>query len=99
MEAKQMEQLVLDCQCGTTAHKIIMVRDDWDGQPELTIYVQLHQYRQWYKRVWWSLKWIFNGAVPYGHWDCTLLDRNHALKVRNMVEEYLVDTAPKGYAE
>lgn len=93
--AMSTKQVILDCDCYTTSHKVIVTRDDWDDEPQLVLYVQMNQWRAWWKRAWWAFKWIFGKAAPYGHWDTTLLGREQALKLKELVDEYVVHTEPK----
>lgn len=90
--AMSTKQIILDCDCYTTAHKVIVTRDDWDDHPQLVLYVQMNQWRPWWKRVWFALKWVFGGATPYGHWDTTLVSRESAWELKQLVDQYLVDT-------
>lgn len=89
----KLKQLILKCECRSQDHWLVVERDDWNGQPNIAVYTQLHHWAAWYKRLWWAVKYAFGKAQPYGHWDSTLLDRQSAIEMREFLDEYLNDYA------
>jgi hypothetical protein len=90
------DKLVLDCDCAAAHHQVVAKLTDWgSGDVDLTLYVQLHQWRPWWKRVYCATKWVFGGMVPWGHWDSTTLRTEDAAKWRDMLVAYLDAAPPK----
>lgn len=62
------EYLYLECYCGNDNHLAKFQRDR--EYNELTLSVQLNQYRGFWKRVWVAIKYVLKIEPKYGHWDC-----------------------------
>lgn len=74
MEDNGIKTSFFQCECRSHEHTIqVSVCDDPDW-PSLTVSVQLHQFRNFWKRVWLAIKYVFGFTPAYGHWDTTLVD-------------------------
>ncbi len=75
-----------ECRCGSSEHTLRFVLDKEDGELHTEVY--LNQWRPLWKRVWVGIKYIFNYKSKYGHWDCWILTREDAKRLRYMCIEF-----------
>lgn len=83
------EELLL-CQCGDPDHQLIVFSDVQDEIP--TVYVSIHLVpeRNFFKRLWRGLKYVFfNKRSIYGDFDEIILRPSDAWKLQNVVNELL----------
>lgn len=76
-----------DCTCGSNEHTLKFTLEKEDG--ELYTSVFLNQYRGFFKRLWIGIKYVFGYKCEYGHWDCWILDRDDAERLRDMCNEFI----------
>ncbi len=76
-----------DCTCGSTEHTLRFTLDK--AENELHTDVFLNQYRPIWQRVWTGLKYIFGYKCKYGHWDCWVLNKSDAARLRNMLDDFI----------
>jgi len=72
----------IECQCDSAEHVLRFVIDN--EEDEVYLEVQLSQYRNFLKRIWVAIKYIFGYTCKYGHWDVTLIkneDRDRIIKI------------------
>jgi hypothetical protein len=55
---------------------------------EIYVEVFLNDYLPWYSRVWRALQYVFGYKCKYGHWDCTIIDREGVKKLREIFDEF-----------
>lgn len=81
-----------DCSCDTAEHTLRMTYflDDFGNMEEDEIYAEIHlsKYGFW-RRVWKALKYVFGYKCRYGHWDCWILKRTDAERLKALIERYL----------
>ena len=58
-----------DCKCSSPEHTLRFVYDEDD----IYIEIYLRQYRNFFKRIWIAIKYIFGYKCQYGDWDCFIL--------------------------
>ena len=81
------EMLHSTCSCYSTEHTLRWSYDT--SEKEFYTEVFLNQYRSFFKRVWIAVKYVFGYKCRYGHWDCTLLNENEAIKLRDFIDKNL----------
>ena len=88
-----MKPQYFECACHSTEHTLRFVWDD----SENTIYTEvfLHQYRNFFKRIWVALRYVFGYKCRYGHWDCFLLNPEDAARLKAMTEK--VESSHRGF--
>lgn len=80
------EELLL-CQCGDPSHQLIIFYDDKQEVPTVYVTVHLSPNRNFLKRLWRGIKYIFfNKRSIYGDFDEIILRPNDADKLRRAVE-------------
>ena len=83
--------LYLECSCLASEHVVkfcYFVGDELDP-PEITIEVQMHQYRSFFRRVVEAIRYIFNISTHYSHWDTTIIDPEDAATLRSYLTKYI----------
>lgn len=83
---KSFDNSYIICSCGTPEHLVILTYDKIEK--DIYIQTQLHQYRSFFKRIVTAFKYIFNYTSKYGHWDCTLIDKEQANKIYHFFNRY-----------
>lgn len=80
------EELLL-CQCGDPSHQLIIFYDDEQEVPTVYVTVHLSPNRNFFKRLWRGIKYIFfNKRSIYGDFDEIILRPNDVDKLRRAVE-------------
>lgn len=83
----------LECDCSTIDHllRITLSEPTREDPDDVDLYteVQLNSYHPWYQRIWLAIRYVFNDAPKYGHWDCFLFNKETALAVRELIDRYL----------
>lgn len=68
------------CDCQSPEHTLRFMYDE--EEKELYTEVYLNQYRSFFKRVYVAIKYIFGYTSKYGHWDCTMISKPKADKLK-----------------
>lgn len=81
-----METHYSECSCSSDEHTIRWQR--WraefineDIDQEIFCSVYLKQYKGFFQRVWYGIKYMFGYQSKYGAFDCTILDKEEAQKL------------------
>lgn len=83
---KMHEELLL-CQCGDPAHQLIMFYDDTPHAPCVYVSVHLTPERNFFKRLWRGIKYIFfNKRSIYGDFDEIVLRPSDAEKIQEAAD-------------
>lgn len=79
-----------DCSCYSADHTIRYTYVPELDPSDSTLYVdvQLNQWRNWFKRVWVAIKYVFGYKCKYGHWDCALITKEDAKRLIKLLEKY-----------
>jgi hypothetical protein len=79
------EELML-CQCGDPAHQLILFYDDEPQSPAVYVSVHLSPERNFFKRLWRGLKYIFSKKRSiYGDFDEIILRPEDSYKLEKAV--------------
>lgn len=74
------------CQCGDPSHQLIIFYDDDEISPRVYICVHLVNETNFFKRLWYGLKYIFsNKRSIYGDFDEIILKPEDADKLQRAV--------------
>lgn len=76
-----------ECDCGSVEHTLRFVLDKDDKQIHTEIY--LNQYRSWLMRIWVGIRYIFGYKCKCGEWDCWMLSKDDAIRLRDMCNEII----------
>lgn len=68
------------CSCNSSEHTLRFIYDK--EEDELYTEVQLSQHKSIIKRIVAAVKYIFGHTSKYGVWDCTIVDKSEAAKLR-----------------
>lgn len=82
------------CKCISPDHLVQFVFDK--EFKEVFISVQLRPDNNIFRRVWAAIKYIFGYTSRYGHWDCTLLDKENTEALYNWIGEHLKEMESDG---
>lgn len=85
MEILPLEAQFFDCECHSPEHTLRFAWDDEDNQIYTEVY--LSQYRNFFKRLWVALKYVFGYRCKYGHWDCFLMQSKDAERLRALLDK------------
>lgn len=60
-----------ECTCGASEHTLRFTYSEGDGMFPSTLYTEiyLHNYKRFWKRLWYGIKYIFGYKCKYGAWD------------------------------
>ena len=83
-----MKTQYYECACFSSNHTIRFVIDDDKEDPALYLEVQLIQYRNFFKRIWTAIRYIFGYRSAYGHWDCWSLDERDTEGLINLLQQH-----------
>ena len=83
------EELFLSCDCFSDEHILRYTYYQDDEWEELYTHIALHQYRNFWKRLWTGIKYIFGYESRYGHWDCVSLTKKDAIRLRDFLNSFL----------
>lgn len=84
---ERMHEEILLCQCGDPAHQLIMFYDDTPHAPCVYVSVHLAPERNFFKRLWRGIKYIFfNKRSIYGDFDEIILRPQDAEKVQEAAD-------------
>jgi hypothetical protein len=84
---ERMHEEILLCQCGDPAHQLIMFYDDTPDAPCVYVSVHLAPERNFFKRLWRGIKYIFfNKRSIYGDFDEIVLRPEDAEKVQEAAD-------------
>jgi hypothetical protein len=67
------DKLYVDCACHSPEHLIKFTR--FEDEEEVSVYVLLVDYDNFFKRAWKGLKYIFGYKCRYGHFDEIILNK------------------------
>lgn len=76
-----------ECACFSDEHLLKFHLDDEDNT--LTASIFLNQWRSWYGRIWIAIKYLFGYKSKYGDWDCWLLRKEDAERLKGMLIDYI----------
>ena len=54
---------------------------------ELTLSISLFQFNNFFKRIWIALKYIFNQANRYGHYDCVIINQDDKERLLSVINQ------------
>jgi len=77
-----------ECSCGSSEHTIRFILDK--DENELYTEIYLNQWRPLWKRILVGIKYIFGYKCKYGEWDCWILNQDDVLRLKNMLDEFLI---------
>lgn len=76
----------LECACDSTEHVLRFTLDRESDEIYTDVY--LNPWLPWHKRAWRALRYVFGYRCKYGHWDCTIINREGAKKLRAILDEF-----------
>jgi len=83
----EVEVDYLECRCFDCDHLLRISYDS--GYNELCIETQLYQYQSFWKRLLSAFKYLFKKYPKGSHWDCTVLDKEKAEKLKILCDKVL----------
>jgi hypothetical protein len=78
-----------ECSCSDEAHVLRFSWHPWDEDKDLYTSVFLNQWHGFFWRCWLAVKYVFGYTCPFGHWDCWILRKEDALRLRGMIDDYI----------
>lgn len=84
-----MENHFVVCACSSSEHTLRFVYDR--SEDEMYTEVQLVQHQSLIQRLKIAIKYVFGYTSRYGAWDCTLLSKSEANKLKHFLNRYTND--------
>jgi hypothetical protein len=77
---------LLICECGSSEHQIIIIKDE--EFKERMIYLQIHlkTYKNFIKRIWIAIKYIFGYKCKCGNWSDIIITANNYQPLKDAIE-------------
>jgi hypothetical protein len=76
-----------ECQCYSDEHTLKFTYEPKDDELYTSVY--LSQYRNFFQRVWTAVRYVFGHRSRYGHWDCFILQREDAERLRGLLDQLI----------
>lgn len=86
-----MQVKYIECECKDASHVLRFVYDfetDDSYPPELYAEVHLRHYRPFWKRILNAIRYVAGFKSRYGDFDCTLIGKDEATRLQNLLKEY-----------
>lgn len=77
-----------DCVCSSPEHTIRFILYKNSDDPELWLEVYLNDYRGFFKRLWYGLKYILGFKSRHGAWDIWTIRPADCKRLRDLIDEY-----------
>lgn len=79
-----LEKKIILCECSSIEHQLVFVR--FEDEPEM-IYMEVHltTHRNFWKRLWFGLKYAFGHKSNYGAWDEFILEKSSLKEMRKFL--------------
>jgi hypothetical protein len=75
-----------ECECSHGDH---LIRYMWEeGEDELWTEIRMNPYHSFFSRIWLAIKYIFGYNCVNGHFDCTMLSKQEAGKLVDLLVRY-----------
>jgi hypothetical protein len=75
------------CECYSTEHQLVIKHDPDEKYHNLYLNVHLITYKNIFKRIWVSLKYIFGYKCRYGHWDEFIFNKKDAERLIEILKK------------
>lgn len=82
-----MQTIYYECQCGSPEHTLRFVYDP--DENDLYTEIHLSQYRNFFKRAWVVIKYIFGHKCNYGCFDCWLLKPEDCNGIKDLLNKVI----------
>jgi hypothetical protein len=81
----------VECECGDAEHVLRFVLIDADGDENAELYTetQLRVWRSFWQRIFVAVKYVFGAKSKYGAYDCTMLSKGEAERLRDFLKRYI----------
>ena len=80
-----------ECSCGSPEHRLVITVEDnkeFGDPPEIYTETYVHNYRNFFKRCWVALKYVFGFKNKYGHFDCFTMQQRDVCELEQVVACY-----------
>lgn len=86
-----MKQKIFICECHSYCHQAIF----WYDEEEKSLYVTIHliTHRNFFKRIWTAMQYIFGYKSNVGDWDEFLFKPEDEKKLRSYLDSLKKDTS------
>lgn len=82
---KAKEDLSLICTCHNFDHMLYFWEWDDNGYKELYVEVHLSTHRNFFKRLWYGLKYAFGYKSRFGAWDEFIFNKESKKKLKKYI--------------
>ena len=91
-----MRHHYVPCECKSMEHMFCFVyfedakkHIDPHWSDELYLEVQMISNKEWYKRVWAAIKYVFGHTSNYGHWDSASISPEEAVRMVELLNRFI----------
>ena len=76
---------IMTCDCHSTEHQIVINFDEDTKENLVYLHIHLVTHRNFFKRLWLGLKYVFGYKSRYGNWDEFIVSRKNYHKLKDVV--------------
>lgn len=80
--------IIINCDCYYPEHGLRMTYFDDDDDYGLIIEVHLTTYKNFFKRIWVALRYVFGYRCRYGEWDEVIVQPESAQEIAQFLTKY-----------
>ncbi len=81
---KNDHEILMICECSSCEHQLIIRYDN--NEDEVYVNVHLANYKEFWRRLWHGLKYIFGYKSRYGEFDEVILRKEDADNLQKVVD-------------
>ena len=89
------------CECASPEHQVIL-SSIFEDEPEYQmVFISFHlvTYRNIFRRVWRSVRYIFGYRSRYGDWDEIMINKKTAKEIRDYLDRFIAGESNKQTTE
>ena len=82
------------CDCHSPEHQFILEYWPGDADDDSEMYLTAHliTWKNIFRRAWVAALYVFGHRSRYGHWDETLISRDKAIEICELLDVYIADS-------
>ena len=90
-----MQKEYIECSCQTIEHLVRITWEKGSDWPEMYIETYLNDYRGFFKRFWYGIKYILGFKSKYGAFGDTILEEKQIRQLRDLCNKWLYNHGDK----
>jgi hypothetical protein len=80
-----MDNKIIICSCNSLEHQMMLWHDKEDN--EIILYTEIHliTYHNFFKRLWYGIRYVFGYKSRFGAWDEFIFDDENYRKLKEFI--------------